>query len=358
MDGQRINFNERLAEAFAGKMVAQLNAAGLALMTSLGHRTGLFDAMCRLPASTTHEIAAAATLSERYVREWLGAMTTGGIVLHDETRNTYWLPAEHAAFLTREASPNNIAASMQWIAVLGSVETHVAEAFRHGKGVPYAAYDRFHDVMAEESDQTTVAGLEKHIVPLVDGLHERLTQGIDVLDIACGAGRAITKLAELYPRSRFVGRDLSTRAVAMAREAASTRGLKNVRYEATDLADMQDRACFDLITGFDAIHDQAQPAGVLRNVFAALRPGGLFLMQDIKARTCVHHNLSAPLGPFTYTISCMHCMSVSLANGGPGLGAAWGKELALSMLSDAGFGDVKVHELPHDMVNYYYLARP
>ena len=51
----------------------------------------------------------------------------------------------------------------------------------------------------------------------------------------------------------------------------------------------------------------------------------------------------------------MHCMSVSLASGGPGLGAMWGKERALEMLKSAGFRDVRIEQLSHDMQNYYYI---
>jgi 2-polyprenyl-3-methyl-5-hydroxy-6-metoxy-1,4-benzoquinol methylase len=346
------------AEAFAGKMVGVLNGAAVALMTSIGHRTGLFDAMADLTPSTSRQIAAVAGLSERYIREWLGAMATGGVIEYDPDGDTYWLPPEHAAFLTRAASPNNIASSMQWVAVLGAVEDRVTEAFRHGQGVPYSAYTRFHQVMAEESDQTTVAGLAAHILPLVPGLPERLTRGIDVLDVGCGSGRALMKMAELYPASRFAGYDFSAEGIAAANGEARRRGLRNVRFEARDVAKMADSAAFDLVTAFDAIHDQADPAGVLRNVRRALKPGGVFLMQDIKACSHVHGNADQPLIPFIYTISCMHCMSVSLACGGAGLGAAWGKELALKMLSDAGFGDVRVETLPHDMLNYYYVARP
>jgi SAM-dependent methyltransferase len=346
------------AEEFAGKMIATLNGAAVALMTSLGHRTGLFDAMAELPPSTSRGIAAAAGLSERYVREWLGAMVTGGVVEYDPAADTYRLPAEHAAVLTRAARPNNLAATMQWVAVLGAVETPVAEAFRHGRGVPYSAYTRFHEVMAEESDQTTVAGLEAHILPLVPGLPDRLAAGVDVLDVGCGSGRALMAMAERFPASRFVGYDLSAEGVGSARGEAHRRGLRNVRFDVRDLAKMADRGAFDLVTAFDAVHDQADPAGVLRNVRRALRPGGVFLMQDIRSCGHPHRNADQPLIPFIYTVSCMHCMSVSLAGGGPGLGAAWGKELALRMLADAGFGDVRVETLPHDPLNYYYVTRP
>jgi SAM-dependent methyltransferase len=344
------------AEAFAKTMLGVLNSAALALMTSVGHRTGLFDVMARLPAATSAEIAHEAGLNERYVREWLGAMVTGRVVEHDPEDNTYWLPREHAAALTRGAVPNNLAATAQWVAVLASAEDPVVAAFAHGRGVPYSAYRRFHEVMAEESDQTAVAGLEQHVIPLVPGLHQRLRRGIDVLDVGCGSGHVINRLAALYPASRLSGLDLSAEAVAAARAAAKLRGLRNVRFEVADAARLTASPGYDLITAFDAIHDQARPADVLANVARALRPGGVVLMQDIAAESCVHGNRDHPLGPLLYTISCMHCMSVSLANGGPGLGATWGRKTALRMLRAAGFRTVQVEQLPHDAMNDDYVA--
>jgi hypothetical protein len=306
-------------------MVEVLNHAGLGLMTSIGHRTGLFDVMSRTPAATSAGIAAEAGLNERYVREWLGAMATGGVVEYDETDATYRLPPEHAAWLTREASPNNLAVAMQFLAVLGHVEDQVVEAFQHGRGVPYSAYHRFHDVMAEESAQTVVAALFEHVLPMVPGLADRLAAGVDVLDVGCGSGRAINTLAERFPASRFTGHDFSEQAVAAARAEAQRRGPTNVRFEVRDVAEAQ-------------------------------RPDGVFLMQEISGSGHVHTDLKHPLGPFLYTISCMHCMSVSLAAGGPGLGAMWGKQKALAMLRDAGFASVRVETLPHDPMNDFYIA--
>jgi 2-polyprenyl-3-methyl-5-hydroxy-6-metoxy-1,4-benzoquinol methylase len=344
------------AEAFAQKMLDVLNHAALALMTSVGHRTGLFDVMARMPASSSQQIADEAGQSERYVREWLGAMVTAGVVEHDPEARTYHLPPEHAAALTRAASPPNLAASAQWVAVLGSAEDVVVEAFRHGRGVPYSAYRRFHEVMAEESNQTVVAALTDHILPLVPGLVDRLEHGIDVLDVGCGSGRAMSFLAGRFPRSRFLGYDLSEEGIAAARAEACRRALSNLRFEVMNAAEMREGRRFDLVTAFDAIHDQARPAEVLRNIAAALRPDGTFLMQDISGSSHVHQDIGHPLGTFLYTVSCMHCMSVSLAAGGPGLGAMWGKEKALEMLGEAGFRRVHVASLPHDAVNYYYIA--
>ncbi len=343
-------------ERFGSGLLDMLNGCGVALMLSLGHRTGLFDAMEHQPPATSEAIAVRAKLSERYVREWLGAMVTGGIVDYDEHAKTYSLCDEHAAMLCRSASAN-MAATMQWVAVLGHVEDEVLEAFSHGQGVPYSAYRRFHEVMAEESAQTVVAALEDHIVPIVPGLVERLESGVDVLDVGCGSGGAINQLAVRFANSRFAGYDFSEEAIAAARAEADRRGLKNARFEARDVATFDEPAAFDLITAFDAIHDQAKPDAVLANVARSLRPDGVFLMQDIAGTSHVQKDKSHPLGAFLYTISCMHCMSVSLAHGGPGLGAMWGKDVALKMLAEAGFQNVEVKTLAHDIMNYYYIAR-
>jgi SAM-dependent methyltransferase len=351
--------DKRSTTAFGERMAKAINDAGLVMMTSIGHRTGLFDVMAELEWAGSHQIAAKAKLSERYVREWLGAMVCGGVVQCDPETQTFMLPPAHAACLTREAAPGNLAVTCQWISVLGDVEDEVVDAFRHGRGVPYSSYKRFHDVMAEESNQTTVGGLFEHILPLVPKLTRRLEQGIDVLDIACGAGGAMLALGATFPYSRFVGYDFSEETIAAAREQAARRGLSNVRFEVMDCAKIPDLHCFDLVTAFDAIHDQAKPAEVLKRVREALRPvGGVFLMQDIKASSHVHLNCDHPLGTFVYTVSTMHCMSVSLANGGPGLGAAWGKELAMQMLKEAGFRNLRCEELPHDPINYYYTSTP
>ena len=343
------------AEAFAERMLGTINEAAVALMASVGHRTGLFDAMSGLAPSTSGEIAAAAGLDERYVREWLGAMVTGGIVEHDPEDATYVLPAEHARWLTRAASPENIAVTTQWIPLLGSVEDGIVESFREGGGVPYSAYPRFHEVMAEESAQTVVAALNGAILPLVPGLTGRLEAGIDVLDLGCGSGRALNLMARTYPKSRFTGYDISEEGIARAREGA--RDLDNVRFEIRDVARLGERENYDLITTFDVIHDQAKPAAVLAEISRALRPDGVYLMQDIAGSSHVHKNLDHLLGPLMYTISTMHCMTVSLAQGGAGLGAMWGEEKATEMLREAGFAGVEVEQLPHDFINYYYIAR-
>lgn len=349
------------AEAFGQYLMDMLNKGGLALMTSIGHRTGLFDVMSTLPPSTVEQIAAEAGLHERYVREWLGAMTVGGIIECDPAGPWYSLPPEHAKFLTRESQADNIAVLFQYVAVLGAVEDHIVECFGKGGGVPYSLFKRFHEVMAEDSGQSVASTLIASILPLVPGLTEKLQRGIHVLDVGCGSGRALCLMAAAYPASVFTGYDLSEEAIERARLMARQMSLNNVHFEIRDLSAFDDDAppeTWDLVTAFDAIHDQARPDRVLAGIRKALRPDGVFLMQDITGSSHIHENKDHPIGPFLYTISCMHCMTVSLAQGGMGLGAMWGRQTAKSMLNAAGFEDIEMKNLPHDIQNSYYIARP
>ncbi len=344
-------------DAFAKRMIGVINDAGLALMISIGHRTGLFDAMSRLTSATSAEIARAAELNERYVREWLGAMTTGDIVSYDARTREYALPAAHASFLTRAAAPNNLAATTQFIGILGGVESRITACFRTGGGVPYAAFEGFHPTMAEESDQSVCAALLDHILPLSPEAVALLEQGVEAADIGCGSGHALVTLASAFPNSTFRGYDFSPDAIDAAQERASAAGVRNVHFEVRDAATLDERSRFGVITAFDAIHDQARPAEVLANIARALRPDGVFLMQDIGGHSDVEHDKHHPMAPFLYTISCMHCMTVSLAAGGAGLGAMWGRETARRMLAEAGFARVDLHELEHDLMNVYFVAR-
>jgi 2-polyprenyl-3-methyl-5-hydroxy-6-metoxy-1,4-benzoquinol methylase len=356
--GKHKDFDPDKAEGFATRLLTALNNGALCLMTSIGHRTGLFDTMRDLPPSTSEEIAQKARLHERYVREWLGAMVTSGIVEIDPATNRYRLPAEHAAFLSREAAADNVAVFAQYIALLGSVEDDIVECFRKGGGVPYAKFSRFHEVMAEDSGQSVLSSLESHILPLVPGLADRLAAGIRVLDLGCGRGLIMTRLAELYPKSRFTGMDLSPEAIAYARGESSKKALNNINFIAINLSNFDETAqseSFDFITTFDAIHDQAKPLSVLKGIHRALKTGGIYLMQDISGSSQVHKNIAHPIGTFLYTVSCMHCMTVSLAQGGEGLGAMWGEEKTREYLQRAGFRSIQTHRLGHDIQNNWYV---
>ncbi|MBA4459918.1 MAG: class I SAM-dependent methyltransferase [Nitrosopumilaceae archaeon] len=343
-------------ENFEEYMLDVMNKAATALMLSVGHRTKLFDSMYDCTSMTSQQLAEKSNLNERYVREWLGAMVTGKIVDYEPSNKTYSLSEEKAKLLSRDGS-YNFASSMQWIPALAYVEDEIVKCFEKGGGVPYESYHRFHAVMAEESSQTVLPALVHSILPLVPGLVEDLKGGIRVLDVGCGSGRALNLMAKNFPNSQFTGYDFSKEAIDYATSESEKLGNKNTSFQIQDVEHFPASEKFDLVTAFDAIHDQAAPAKVLQNIRGAVKEQGIFLMQDIGSSSQLENNKTHPLGPFLYTVSCLHCMTVSLALNGHGLGAMWGKEKATEMLNEAGFSKVDVKQLPHDPINYYYIAK-
>jgi 2-polyprenyl-3-methyl-5-hydroxy-6-metoxy-1,4-benzoquinol methylase len=355
---ERPPLNIESAEAFAGRVGALLDAGAAAAMLSVGHRLGLFDTLASFSTpATSAAIAEAAELSERYVREWLAAMVMAGIVEHDPETRSYRLPTEHAACLTRGAPLGNLAVYAQHVALMGKVEDRTIRNFETGEGTAYGDYPCFHQIMAEDSGQTVTAALFEHILPLASDLHDRLEAGIDVLDAGCGKGSALIALARRYPRSRFTGYDLCADAIEAAQRAADAEALANVTFAARDLTGYVEPGRWDFITSFDAVHDQKDPLGLVKGIHASLRPGGIYLMQDIGASADLEKNRDFPFATLLYAVSTVHCTPVSIGQGGEGLGTMWGWETAERFLHEAGFARVERHVLAHDPMNVWFVSR-
>ena len=349
-------FDEDKAGAFAERMLGVLNGAFLALLLSVGHRLKLFDAMSGLAPSTSDEVSKLTGYDERYVREWLNGLVSADVLAYDAGRRTYSLPPEHAAFLIRAAGGENMAFQAQYVGLLAAVEDDIMGAFRDGGGVPYAKFPRFQALMGEESAAIVDTTLLQTVLPSVPGLVERLDTGIPVADVGCGRGHAINVMAEAFPNSHFTGLDISEEGIAAGREEAEAKGLDNAAFETIDAVDLPGSYAF--ITTFDSIHDQARPDLALVAIRDALQPGGVYLMVDIDASSNPEDNIGHPLGPYLYTFSLFHCMTVSLATpGGMGLGTAWGNQLALTMLEEAGFPDIDLRRIDGDIVNAYYVCK-
>jgi len=211
-------------------------------------------------------------------------------------------------------------------------------------------------MMAQLSGQIFDATLLDVTLKLVPGLTERLAAGLDVADIACGSGHAINVMAKAFPASRFTGYYFSGEGIAAGQADAKRLRLRNARFVEQDIALLDVENAYDFVTVFDAIHDQAQPRKMLRNIARALRPDGTFLAVDVNASSQLHENLDHPLAPSLYTISTMHCMTVSLALGGEGLGNMWGEQKARELLTEAGLVVLDVKQVEGDILNNYYIC--
>lgn len=349
IDDQRVQqCLERVLGAYVDSM--------LVLMIDLADRTGLLDTLAE-GSGTSHDLASRAGLEERYVRECLGALVTGGLVLYAADEQRYTLPEEHALCLTGHEAMNVTPLSRIPTLLAGYLE-EATTVMREGGGIPYERFrPDFTAVMDGVSRGVFDAHLVDVILPMAEGLTDDLVRGSRVADIGCGTGHSTVVLAQQFPASTFVGYDLSEDALAAGRDEAAQAGLSNISFEALDIRHLPDSPPFHAVVGFDVIHDQADPAGVLERVHRSLVPGGVFIMMDIKASSRLEHNLDNPLAPFLYTVSTLHCLTVSLAQGGAGLGTVWGEGLARTMLAQAGFVDTAVRDLPDDPLNQVYVAR-
>jgi SAM-dependent methyltransferase len=348
-------FDPAKVEEFAGRLMPILAGGLLSHMIDVGDRTGLFIAAAQGPG-TSDEIAQRAGLHERYVREWLSAMATSGIVTFDAATQTFALPPEHAAMLVGTTSMAPFAALNT---MLAKFVPDIARVFREGGGVPYADYcPDFTGAMDAMGRGQYDQFLVDAYLPLVPELVERLRAGADVADVACGAGHALVVLARAFPASTFTGYDLDDYGLERARQEAADAGLTNVRYEHADIATHTFAPSHDAVLMFDALHDQVDPPRVLRQVRAALKPDGIFFLKEPHAGNSLAEDIENPMSSILYSVSTMHCLTVSLAHGGAGIGTAFREEHARELLVDAGFEDPTVHAAPGDPMDAIYVTRP
>ena len=285
-------FDPAKAEAFGGQMMGILTGGLLSLMVDVGHRTGLF-ATAAQGWATSEQLAAKSGLNERYVREWLGAMVTAGIVEYDQASETFRLPPEHAAVLI---APTGVAPLAVTTTIFARHIPQITQAFREGGGVPYAAFGpEFTGAWDAVGRGVYDTMLVSDYLPLAPGLADALTAGVRVADVACGTGHALLVLARAFPASTFTGYDLDEHAIARARAEAAGAGLTNVSFEIADVARLAGPARFDVIFVFDAVHDQVEPDVVLTWICGALVPGGLLLMREPRAADTLAGNLANPM---------------------------------------------------------------
>ena len=213
-------------------------------------------------------VADAAGLSERYVREWLGGVVACRVIDYDPAAQSIRCRGTGAAVLTPPTGPTTSSRVTHFIALLGEVEQKIIGCFHYGGGLPYSDYPPFHKLMAEQSGEVFDAALVDVVLPMAEGLPDRLRGGADVADIGCGSGHAINVMAQAFPPSRFTGIDFSEEGLAAGARRGSVsradqRDLPPGRCRQLDAAET-----YDAITVFDAIHDQAQPAQVLTTSIA------------------------------------------------------------------------------------------
>ncbi len=303
----------------------------------IGDRLGLFKAMAGAGPLSAEQLATKTGLSERYVREWLGAMATAQYVQYNPHDNTYLLTPEYACALADEDSPFFIGGYFQMAQAAVTVAPKVAEAFKTGRGVPQQEYPASFFEAAERNSRTRyLHKLLRKWIPAMPQVVERLKAGGTAADVGCGGGRAAIMIAQAFPKAQVFGYDVHAESVNRARHNAQAEGVADrVTFEVLDGAQLP-AGKFDFVSTFDVVHDAVDPIGLMTAIRRSLKDGGTYLVQEVNVSDKVEENMK-PLGKMVYSVSTLYCMTTSLAHGGAGIGTAMGEAKARELAAAAGF---------------------
>jgi len=345
---------ERVA-AFLDRFVGYASGATTMALLAVAERSGLLAWLAENGSGTADEIAQGAGLDARYVREILSGLAAAGALDWDPGAGTFTLPPEHALFLADEDSPYCMGTWIDMVPTLMAQIEGVTTATREGGGVAFV--DLGDDIVRgidRGSTPSQRAFLVERWLPAIPGLVDRMSDGIRVADVGCGTGTAAALMASAFPSSQVTGFDVSAASLEIARERADATNLEFVEAAAESIPV---EPPFDLITSFDVIHDLAEPSAGLARIREALSEDGQYLMMEPNAGSHLEDNLH-DRGALLYGVSTLHCMTQSLAVGGAGLGAAWGRELAEEYAREAGFGSFTPLEAITNKFSAFYLLTP
>jgi len=342
----------------AFKLIGDMGGAFSIALAHIGDRLGIFTAMHGAGQLTSQELADKTGLNERYIREWLNAMTTAEYIDYDTTTKKFSLSAEQGEVLANENSPFFVGGGLQMTAPTIYRTPDIMEAFKNGGGVAYSAFGA--DVMTGIERffrPGYVNFLTNYWLPSVPGLLERLNTGINVADVGCGAGQALIQMAQAFPNSKFTGIDNDRASIEHATQNAEDAGIADrvnfIRQSADALpADTK----YDLICTFDCIHDMANPRGALSAIKNALSDGGVYLWSEPNCSDKLEENIG-PVGRLFHNISPLHCMTVSLAHGGEGLGTVMGESKARELATEAGFGEFTKLQIDNPFNQFFALKQ-
>jgi len=344
-------------KAFADKVFADMAGTMTAGMAYVGVKTGLFRAMAGKGSMRLDDVVRESGLTARYVEEWLKGMTCAQYLDYDAASETYRLPDEHAFLLASDDTDHFMGGLFVMAPVLLRVAPEVAAAFARGGGV---AFEKFGadgviglDLMNRGQYEQRLAGYWLKALPDVGA---RLEAGGRALDVGCGAGRVCVALAKNFPTATVIGLDLDPESIRQAEAAAFEAGLSGrVSFIAATTGDLEAGDGFDLITACDCIHDFAAPERTLAEIRGLLKPQGTLFIIEPKAADRLEDNVN-PIGAMFYGFSIFHCMTQSLARGGPGLGTCLGPARTEALIRSAGFENFERLDIKSP-TNLFYAAR-
>lgn len=347
-----MNINMQKVEEFAGQVVTDIAATVSGVMTSVGHKLGLYKAMAEAGPISAQTVAQKTGTNERYVREWLNNQTAGGYVFYDAQTDEYTLPDEHIPVLVDEESPVFLVPALDVSSALWHNEDQITDVFLSGKGIPWA--ENHHRLFCG-SEALFRPGYKAHLssnwIKSLHDVEDKLVAGAKVADIGCGHGASAIVLANAYPNSTFYGFDSHEDSIATAKKRALEAGVgSNLHFETSAAKEFQEHD-FDLVCFMDCLHDMGDPVGAAKHARRSLKPGGTLLLVEPAAADSVADNIN-PVSRMYYAASTAVCTPCSKSQEvGLALGAQAGQKRLTEVLEEAGFSAIRrATETPFNMV--------
>jgi 2-polyprenyl-3-methyl-5-hydroxy-6-metoxy-1,4-benzoquinol methylase len=328
-------------EALAFRVVGDMAASFSMALGYIGDRLGLFRTLAGTGAVTSEQLASKTGLNERYVREWLKAMVAAEYLEYDPASGCFFMTPEQEQVLANDDSPFSAGGALQFTTATVLNTRQILKAFQEGGGI---AYGEMGADVAEGIARFFGPGYKNFLVTewlaAVPGLTERLASGIHVADIGCGCGVSTVTMAAAFPRSRFLGIDHDPASIDHARRLAADRRVRNVHWVPAAAHELAPVPKHELICTFDCIHDMVDPRGTLRAIRAALADDGVYLWSEPNGSDNPLENRN-PVGKAFACVSPLHCLAVSLAHGGEGLGTILGEHGVRNLAQEAGFSSME-----------------
>ncbi len=333
------------------KVFRDMAGAMSAGMVYVGVKTGLWRAMEGKGALSSSALAEKTGLEPRYVEEWLKGMVAAGYLDYDPGARTYTLPEEHAYFLASDDTDHFVGGLFAMVPPLMRVAPEVARAFAEGGGVRFADFGpecvTALDLINRGQYEARFADYWLESMPDVV---QRLRGGGRALDVGCGSGRVCAALAKAFPDADVVGVDPDAESIARARKSSKA------RFIVGEVSAVEKAGGFDLVTLCDVLHDLAEPVKTLEQARALLKPDGVLFIIEPKAADKLEENRNAVATTF-YGFSLFHCMTQSLARGGPGLGTCLGPAATEALVRQAGYTRFRRLDI-RSLTNLFYAAQP
>jgi 2-polyprenyl-3-methyl-5-hydroxy-6-metoxy-1,4-benzoquinol methylase len=328
----------------------------------LGVRLGLYEALAGAGPVTAAELAGRAGIAPRYAREWLEQQAVAGVVEVDDTtkppdERRFELPNAHAHVLLdddSEACMKPCAAVVPWVAK--AIDIMVQE-FRQGTGAAFGLFD-LHDVQAAFTRPVFVNHLTQYWLPALPDVQAKLESGeqVRIAEVGCGEGLAAITIARKYPNAEVDGYDLDAASIAAAKQAATDAGVADrARFEVRDAADPTINGDYDLVMAIEMLHDMPDPVGILRTMRSLAGEAGSVLVVDERTEEA----FTVPTNEmerFFYSFSTLHCLAVSMQDGGVGTGTVIRADTMHQYANQAGFATIETLDVEHPQFVLYRLA--